>query len=61
MRAKRLSSFFVALVLIAASVILVIRQTNESSWSLEKFYTQELNWQECYEDFECSSFKVPVS
>ena len=60
MRAKRLASFFLALVLIAASVILVIRQTNESSWSLEKFYTQELNWQECYEDFECSSFKVPV-
>ena len=60
MRAKRLASFFLALVLIAASVILVIRQTNESSWGLEKFYTQELNWQECYEDFECSSFKVPV-
>ena len=61
MRAKRLASFLVALVLIVVAAILVIHQSEESNWTLEKFYSQELNWQECYEDFECSSFKVPVN
>ena len=31
-----------------------------SSWTLQKFDSQTLNWTPCNDGFECSSFKVPV-
>ena len=28
--------------------------------SIESFYNQELNWRSCYDQFQCSSFSVPI-
>ncbi len=40
----------------------VIQLTNNDSkvWTIKDYKSQELNWRECYDGFECSSFKVPV-
>jgi pimeloyl-ACP methyl ester carboxylesterase len=41
---------------------IAVQLTNNGSktWTLEDYKSQELNWRECYDGFECSSFKVPV-
>lgn len=41
---------------------IVIQLTNNDSkvWTIKDYKSQELNWRECYDGFECSSFKVPV-
>ena len=40
----------------------VIQLTNNYSkvWTIKDYKSQELNWRDCYDGFECSSFKVPV-
>jgi pimeloyl-ACP methyl ester carboxylesterase len=46
------------LILLGISVALISKESK--TWALEDYYSQDLNWRECYDGFECSSFKVPV-
>ena len=59
---RKLESFLAALlglvVLISAAV--VISNHNSAPWNLKKYYSQKLKWSNCYQRFECASFKVPI-
>ena len=46
------------LILLGISVAWISKESK--TWALEDYYSQDLNWRECYDGFECSSFKVPV-
>jgi len=52
------------LALLLALVLLIvgsiIKPASKADWTLEKFNSQNLNWSDCYGNFQCSSFKVPV-
>ncbi len=52
-------SFLLVVVLVASSFS-YLKITSDKSWTLDKFNSQKLDWQDCYGGFECSSFKVPV-
>ena len=54
-----------ALVIIGALVLTFINFSRESSdvkapMALSDYYSQELAWQDCYEDFQCTTLDVPV-
>ena len=54
-----------ALVIIGALVLTLVNLTRENSsvkspMSLSDYYSQELAWQDCYEDFQCTTLDVPV-
>ena len=56
-RKGRLALFLVVALLIIGSII---KPTGTQKWTLKNFNSQELNWEDCYGEFQCSSFKVPV-
>ena len=33
---------------------------NSETWTLKDYKSQELNWRNCYDGYQCTSFKVPV-
>jgi hypothetical protein len=33
---------------------------NSETWTLKDYKSQELNWRDCYDGYQCTSFKVPV-
>lgn len=47
------------LLVLLGSVVAVHIAINPN-WNLAKFQSQQLRWGNCYGDFQCSSFKVPV-
>ncbi len=54
-----------AFVVIGALVLTLVNLTRESSsvkspMALADYYSQELAWQDCYEDFQCTTLDVPV-
>jgi pimeloyl-ACP methyl ester carboxylesterase len=54
-----------ALVLIGALVLTLVNLTRESNtvkapMAISDYYSQELAWQDCYEDFQCTTLDVPV-
>jgi pimeloyl-ACP methyl ester carboxylesterase len=49
-----------AIVFVSGVAILIINHDSKA-WTLEDYKSQELNWRDCYDGFECSSFKVPVN
>jgi pimeloyl-ACP methyl ester carboxylesterase len=49
-----------AIVFVSGVAILFINHDSKA-WTLEDYKSQELNWRDCYDGFECSSFKVPVN
>jgi pimeloyl-ACP methyl ester carboxylesterase len=49
-----------AIVFVSGAAILFINHDSKV-WTLEDYKSQELNWRDCYDGFECSSFKVPVN
>ena len=46
--------------MIALSAVVVINNTDSKFWGLKEYNSQKLDWQDCYEEFQCSSFKVPI-
>ena len=54
-----------AFVIIGVLVLTLVNFTRESSsvkspMALADYYNQELAWQDCYEDFQCTTLDVPV-
>ena len=47
-------------VAIALSAVVVINNTDSKAWGLKEYNSQILDWQNCYGEFQCSSFKVPI-
>jgi pimeloyl-ACP methyl ester carboxylesterase len=47
-------------VIISLSALIIIKNMNSDVWNLNDYNSQKLDWQNCYGEFECSSFKVPV-
>jgi len=47
-----------AIISLATAVLLT--NNNSQAWGLKDYSSQKLNWQDCYGEFQCSSFKVPV-
>tara|TARA_B110000503_G_scaffold139582_1_gene228315 strand:- start:1393 stop:2868 length:1476 start_codon:yes stop_codon:yes gene_type:complete len=47
-------------IILALSIVVININKNSKDWTLEDYRTQELKWRDCYDGFECSSFKVPV-
>ena len=55
-----------AFVIIGALVLTLINFSRESSsikapMALSEYYNQELAWEDCYEDFQCSMLDVPIN
>ena len=55
----------VAFVIIGALVLTLVNLTRESTsvkspMAISDYYSQELAWQDCYEDFQCTTLDVPV-
>ena len=59
----------IVLVLLAASLYSVIFQASDpfkapakkiTAKSLQDFYSQEINWQDCYSEFQCAKYQVPI-
>ena len=54
-----------AFVIIGALVLTLVNLTRESTsvkspMAISDYYSQELAWQDCYEDFQCTTLDVPV-
>ncbi len=47
-------------VIISLGAAVVITNNNSKGWGLKDYNAQELDWQDCYGEFQCSSFKVPI-
>lgn len=46
--------------IIALSSAAIVTNNKSKAWGLKDYNSQELNWEDCYGEFECSSFKVPI-
>ena len=52
---------FLALgIFFAIGVVIQLTNNDSKVWTIKDYKSQELNWRDCYDGFECSSFKVPV-
>ena len=49
-----------ALLIIVIASASFVQITKNKSWTLAKYYSQKLNWNECYNNFECATLEVPV-
>ena len=49
-----------ALLIIVVATSSFIQITKNKNWTIEKYYSQKLNWNDCYSGFECATFLVPV-
>lgn len=60
MSRKNIFFTFSLVVLLVASSLTILHFKVDKNWTLEKFNSQSLDWQNCYDGFECATFKVPV-
>ncbi|MDA0259624.1 MAG: alpha/beta hydrolase [Actinobacteria bacterium] len=52
---------FLALgIFFAIGVVIQLTNNDSKVWTIKDYKSQELNWRDCYDGFECSSFKVPI-
>jgi len=58
MQKRKLITLSIIAILIIAGALFKLQ--NSGSWTLKEFNTQVLRWENCYGDFECSTFRVPV-
>ncbi|MEN9735571.1 MAG: hypothetical protein RL129_281 [Actinomycetota bacterium] len=59
---KHSHSFLAAilgLVILSGAVIFTLGKI-DNKWDINRFNNQKLKWSSCYDNFECSSFKVPI-
>ena len=49
-----------ALLIIVVAASSFVQLTKNKNWTIEKYYSQKLNWSDCYSGFECATFLVPV-
>jgi pimeloyl-ACP methyl ester carboxylesterase len=47
-------------IVFALGIAFQLTNKESKTWTLEDYKSQELDWRECYNGYECSSFKVPV-
>jgi hypothetical protein len=47
-------------IVFALGIAIQLTKNDSDAWTLEDYKSQELNWKDCYDGYECSSFKVPV-
>jgi len=47
-------------ILFLLGVAVVTLNKDSKTWNLSDYKSQELNWRDCYDGYQCSSFKVPV-
>ena len=52
--------FLGAVVVFTLGIAFLILNNESDTWTLKDYKTQELTWEDCYDGYECSSFKVPV-
>jgi len=60
MSLKYKSALLGLVVIISIVVAVIITNNNSQAWGLKDYNSQKLDWQDCYGDFQCSSFKVPI-
>lgn len=59
-RTRWISAVLISLVLIAG-LFIGIKKSLAPNWNLNKFQHQNLKWSSCYDSFQCTTLKVPVS
>ena len=52
--------FLGAAIVFTLGIAFLILNNESDAWALKDYKTQELTWEDCYDGYECSSFKVPV-
>jgi pimeloyl-ACP methyl ester carboxylesterase len=60
MSLKYKSALLGLVVIISIVVAVIITNNNSKVWGLNDYNSQKLDWQDCYGEFQCSSFKVPI-
>jgi hypothetical protein len=58
---SRIKIYFAVALVSALTLTVILFNQGSSVWTIEKFKSQKLDWQNCYDNFECSTFKVPVN
>ena len=57
----KLKTVFLALaIFFVLGISFLFLNKNSETWTLKDYKSQELNWRDCYDGYQCSSFKVPV-
>ena len=60
MTKKKFLSLLVIIVVLLSFLIYSNLSNSPKTWTLKEFQNQELKWQNCYDNFECSTLLVPV-
>ena len=47
-------------IIFALGLSVLILSKDSDTWTLEDYESQELSWRDCYDGYQCTSFKVPV-
>ena len=47
-------------IILSLSAAVIMTNTKSKTWTLNDYNSQQLNWQDCYDNFQCSEFKVPL-
>ena len=56
--------FFISAILIfvlAAGLINFVSKSNDKSWNLDRYKSQRIKWEDCYQQFKCGTFRVPIN
>jgi pimeloyl-ACP methyl ester carboxylesterase len=59
-RASKLTAALTVIALALFSTVSYMQSRPETPTSLSAYYAQELQWQSCYEDYECADLLVPI-
>ena len=57
---SRYKYWFAAVLVVAVSLLGIVQISKDKSWTLEKYYSQKVDWKDCYGGYECATFQVPV-
>jgi hypothetical protein len=59
---KNLESIIAAIIgiVVIISAGFLYQQNNNRPWTLDRFKSQKLHWQNCADGSQCSTFKVPI-
>ncbi len=47
-------------IVFALGIAFQITNNESRTWTLEDYKSQGLDWRDCYDGYECSSFRVPI-
>lgn len=61
MTQRRIFISAILIFMLVAGLLIFKSKNNDKDWNLNRYDSQKIKWEDCYQDFKCGSFRVPIN